>query len=81
MMKLTGMAGPAWDILHGVKTKYLDSIIGVLLIVTAGRYMDFLSRRRAADAFVGLYSLIDETSSVRLSGIEVRPAHRSKLLS
>ncbi|KAF2019869.1 heavy metal translocatin [Aaosphaeria arxii CBS 175.79] len=49
------------------ESQYYDSIIGVLLIVTIGRYMDLLSRRRATDTFAGLHSLLDQTSSVKLS--------------
>lgn len=46
---------------------YFDTIVGILMIISIGRYMDLLSRRRAADTFVGLYSLLDETSSVQLA--------------
>lgn len=50
---------------------YHDTIVGVLLIITAGRYMDLLSRRRANDTFAGLYSLLDQTSSVKLAKLNV----------
>lgn len=50
---------------------YFDTITGVLLIITVGRYMDLLSRRRATDTFAGLYSLLDQTASVKLAKINV----------
>lgn len=50
---------------------YFDTIIGVLLIITVGRYMDLLSRRRATDTFAGLYSLLDQTATVRLAKLNV----------
>ena len=50
---------------------YYDTIVGILLIITVGRYMDLLSRRRAADTFTGLYSLLDQTSTVKLSKLGV----------
>ncbi|CAK7202668.1 hypothetical protein SEUCBS139899_005394 [Sporothrix eucalyptigena] len=46
---------------------HYDSILGVLLIVSLGRYMDLLSRRRATRSFAGLYALLDQTSTVELS--------------
>ncbi|KAK7190642.1 copper-translocating p-type atpase [Paraphaeosphaeria sporulosa] len=51
---------------------YFDTIIGVLLIVTVGRYMDLLSRRRATDTFAGLYSLLDQTSNVKMAKLDKR---------
>ncbi|KAF2797471.1 heavy metal translocatin, partial [Melanomma pulvis-pyrius CBS 109.77] len=51
---------------------YFDTIVGVLLIITVGRYMDLLSRRRASDTFAGLYSLLDQTSSVKLAKLDKR---------
>ncbi|KAF2462845.1 HAD-like protein [Lindgomyces ingoldianus] len=51
---------------------YFDTILGVLLIITVGRYMDLLSRRRATDAFAGLYSLRDQTSTKRVLTSMVR---------
>jgi len=45
---------------------HFDTIIGVLFIVTVGRYIDMLSRKRANDTFKGLYSILDETSTVKL---------------
>ncbi|CAK7231285.1 hypothetical protein SBRCBS47491_007879 [Sporothrix bragantina] len=46
---------------------HYDSILGVLLIVSLGRYMDLLSRRRATRSFAGLYALLDQTSVVELA--------------
>jgi Cu+-exporting ATPase len=57
---------------HNEEAQYFDTIVGVLLIITIGRYMDLLSRRRATDTFEGLYTLLDETSSARLAKINVR---------
>ncbi|KAF2635182.1 heavy metal translocatin [Massarina eburnea CBS 473.64] len=51
---------------------YHDTILGVLLIITVGRYMDLLSRRRATDTFSGLYSLLDQTASVKLAKLNKR---------
>lgn len=51
---------------------YYDTIIGVLLIITIGRYMDLLSRRRATDTFAGVYSLLDQTSSVKIAKLNKR---------
>jgi cation transport ATPase len=51
---------------------YYDTIIGILLIITIGRYMDLLSRRRATDTFAGVYSLLDQTSSVKLAKLNKR---------
>lgn len=53
-------------------SQYYDTIVGTLLIITVGRYVDLLSRRQAANTFVGLYSLMDETAYVKLANIEVR---------
>ena len=50
---------------------YFDTTIGVLFIITVGRYMDLLSQRGAADTFAGLYSLLDQTSSVKLAKLNV----------
>ncbi|KAF2114273.1 hypothetical protein BDV96DRAFT_647739 [Lophiotrema nucula] len=51
---------------------YYDTIVGVLLIITVGRYMDLLSRRRATETFAGLYGLLDQTSSVKLAKLNRR---------
>lgn len=54
-------------------TMYYDTILGVLFIVTVGRYADLLSRRQATNTFVGLYTLLEETGSVKLAENEVCP--------
>ena len=51
--------------------EYFDTIMGVLLIITIGRYMDLLSRRQATNTFAGIYSLMDETSRVKLPNFQV----------
>ncbi|KAK5242733.1 hypothetical protein LTR20_003682 [Exophiala xenobiotica] len=50
----------------GRSATYYNTVVGVLFIVTAGRYVDLLSRRQATNTFIGLYSLLEETSSVKL---------------
>lgn len=69
---IVGLLMTASDVVRGLPVRYSDSIIGVLLIITVGRYMDLLSRRRAADTFTGLYSLMDETAFAKLSSLNVR---------
>lgn len=51
---------------------YFQTAAGLVMIVTAGRYLDLLSRRQATNTFIGLYSLVQKTASVRLSGQKVR---------
>lgn len=51
---------------------YFQTVAGLIMIVTAGKYLDLLSRRRATDTFVGLYSLLQKSASVRISGQKVR---------
>lgn len=53
-------------------TTYYNTVIGVLFIVSAGRYVDLLSRRQATNTFVGLYSLLEETSRAKLVHGEVK---------
>ncbi|KAJ9143435.1 Heavy metal translocatin [Pleurostoma richardsiae] len=74
---LVGLALSLLKIAHGdIDVQYFDTIIGVLLVITVGRYMDFLSRRRAGDTFFGLYSLMDETSIAKLASQDRRvPSH------
>ena len=50
---------------------YFQTIAGLIMIVTAGKYLDLLSRRRATNTFVGLYSLLQKTAWVRISGQKV----------
>ena len=50
---------------------YFQTVAGLVMIVTAGKYLDLLSRRRATNTFVGLYSLLQKTASVRISGQKV----------
>lgn len=50
---------------------YFQTVAGLIMIVTAGKYLDLLSRRRATNTFVGLYSLLQKTASVRISGQKV----------
>ena len=50
---------------------YFQTVAGLTMIVTAGRYLDLLSRRQATNTFVGLYSLLQEIVSVKLSGRKV----------
>ncbi len=50
---------------------YFQTVAGLIMIVTAGKYLDLLSRRRATNKFVGLYSLLQKTASVRVSGQKV----------
>ncbi len=50
---------------------YFQTVAGLIMIVTAGKYLDLLSRRRATNTFVGLYSLLQKTASVRVSGQKV----------
>lgn len=73
---ITGLLMTAWNISRSLPGGHFDSIIGVLLIITVGRYMDLLSRRRATDTFTGLYSLLDETSSAKLISLNVRSIFR-----
>ncbi|KAJ5204616.1 heavy metal translocatin [Penicillium cinerascens] len=75
---IVGLSMAIWDLSRGIQARYLDSIIGVLLIITVGRYMDLLSRRRATDTFIGLYYLMDETSSARLAWFD-KPVPTSAL--
>ncbi|KAF9732518.1 heavy metal translocating P-type ATPase, partial [Paraphaeosphaeria minitans] len=51
---------------------YFDTIVGVLLIVTVGRYLNVLSSRGATDTFAGLYSLMDQTSNVNMAKLNKR---------
>ncbi|KAL8678761.1 MAG: hypothetical protein Q9186_004912 [Xanthomendoza sp. 1 TL-2023] len=54
---------------------YFQTAAGLVLIVTAGRYLDLLTRRQATNTSVGLYSLVQNTASVRVLGQKVgRPA-------
>jgi P-type Cu+ transporter len=73
---IVGLLMTGWEIVQGLRPRYFDSIVGVLLIVTVGRYMDLLSRRRATDTFTGLYSLMDETSWAKLTSVEVSESFR-----
>lgn len=57
------------------ESQYFDSILGILLIVTVGRYMDLLSRRRATDTFEGLHTMLNATKRVKLARINVRYIH------
>lgn len=50
---------------------YFQTVAGLIMIVTAGKYLDLLSRRRATNTFVGLYSLLQKTALVRVSGQKV----------
>jgi Cu+-exporting ATPase len=56
----------------GRSATYYNTVVGVLFIVTAGRYVDLLSGRQATNTFIGLYSLLEETSSVKLLNGKVR---------
>ena len=50
---------------------YYQMVSGLVLITTAGKYLDLLSRRQATNTFVGLYSLLQETETVRLANSNV----------
>ena len=50
---------------------YFQTVAGLIMIVTAGKYLDLLSRRRATSTFIGLYSLLQKTALVRVSGQKV----------
>lgn len=50
---------------------YFQTVAGLVMIITAGKYLDLLSRRRATNTFVGLYSLLQKTASVRVLGQKV----------
>ena len=50
---------------------YFQTVAGLIMIVTAGKYLDLLSRRRATNTFVGLYSLLQKTALVTISGQKV----------
>lgn len=60
-------------VLQGPRTAftYFQTVAGLIMIVTAGKYLDLLSRRRATNTFVGLYALLQQTVSVRISGQKV----------
>lgn len=67
---------------HGTPTThmtYFDSSVGALLIVTVGRYMDLLSRRRATDTFTGLYSLLSQTAVAKFADLDGRRVNTSLL--
>lgn len=67
-----GLLVSVLNLLQGsTRSQYFDSIVGVLLIITVGRYMELLSRRQATNTFVGLYSLMDETKSAKLAKLQV----------
>ena len=55
---------------------YFQTVSGLILIVTAGRYLDLLSRRQATSTFVGLYALLQETASVKIIGHKVGSSPR-----
>lgn len=59
---------------------YFQTVAGLIMIVTAGKYLDLLSRRRATNTFVGLYSLLQQTASVRISGQRVSRRIHSEIL-
>lgn len=50
---------------------YFQTVAGLIMIVTAGKYLNLLSRRRATNTFVGLYSLLQKTASVKIPGQKV----------
>lgn len=50
---------------------YFQTVAGLVMIVTAGKYLDLLSRRRATNTFVTLYSLLQKTALVKISGQKV----------
>ena len=50
---------------------YYQTVAGLIMIVTAGRYLDMLSRRQATNTFVGLYALLKETASVKIADHKV----------
>ena len=50
---------------------YNQTVSGLILTVTAGRYLDLLSRRQATNTFVGLYAMLHETAAVKVKGYEV----------
>ena len=50
---------------------YYDTVVGVMFIVTAGRYCDILSRRQASNTFVGLYSMLQEAAILQIKGSKV----------
>ena len=60
-------------VMQGPRTAftYYQTVCGLTMIVTAGRYLELLSRRQATNTFVGLYSLIQQTASVRISDQKV----------
>ncbi|KAL1889131.1 hypothetical protein Sste5346_009077 [Sporothrix stenoceras] len=66
---LVGLSLGAAQVLFGSTATgtHYDSILGVLLIVGLGRYMDLLSRKRATRSFAGLYTLLEQTSTVELA--------------
>ena len=76
LISVSTVLGLSLTLLKMVKHKaqsdamYFDSVVGILLIIIGGRYMDIISRRKATDTFAGLYSLMGLTSSVKLSKLD-----------
>lgn len=69
---VVGLSLALFNIIRGNLTpECFDTIIGVLFIISMGRYMDLLSQRQATKTFAGLYSLMDETSAVKLTKLHV----------
>ena len=74
-----GLALSAWNLaIAGPDTAftYFHMVAGLIMIVTSGKYLDLLSRRRSTITFVGLYSIMQQTASVKVAGQKVGCSYR-----
>lgn len=76
----------------GKAETYWQTTAGLIMVITAGKYVNVLARRTGTKALASLYSLIEETSWVKLSDTKVScdtpsakclalESHRRKLTS
>lgn len=59
---------------------YFQTVTSLVMIVTAGRYLDLLSRRQATNTLVGLYSIVQKIALVNVSGQKVSVQALSRTL-
>lgn len=54
---------------------YYKTSSALIMIVSGGRYLDLLSRRKASDSTASLYGLVQETAMVKVCSEDVREAY------
>lgn len=56
---------------HRAET-YWQTTVGLIMVVTSGRYVDGLARKTGTKALASLYSLLEDTSYVKMADSKVR---------